>query len=267
VASKGSDWLLLVHNETDKPEGCVVAFTYPNGTGWVGFFIVNAHLRQHGLGRMLWKNLEAKYQSSGTTIVGLDGVQEQVKTYERRGYKDIARIPLMMRASLREHPLHDKYSLEGQVTNIKLVDPKLLAELDLALNGLDRRALWTQEALFSRTDTYGYVLLDDQKVLGYILVRRCEHGHRFGPLYAKTYDQARLLLLNAMYGTIESQGSMVAEIFGSNPKGKTVFEELGWTWAGIDYHRMWLGGRVPKEQDEDGRGTKEMFATFDASEG
>lgn len=35
----------------------------------------------------------------------------------------------------------------------------------------------------------------------------------------------------------------------------------------MDYHRMWLNGRVPEEQQEGGRGQKGMFATFDAFEG
>jgi len=46
-----------------------------------------------------------------------------------------------------------------------------------------------------------------------------------------------------------------------------VFEELGWKYAGVSYHRMWLNGKVPVEQQEGGEGTKGMYAIFDACAG
>jgi hypothetical protein len=45
-----------------------------------------------------------------------------------------------------------------------------------------------------------------------------------------------------------------------------VFEEAGWTWLEVDYHRMWLGGRVPDAQQSGGRADKEMWAVFDAGQ-
>ncbi|KAF2116101.1 acyl-CoA N-acyltransferase [Lophiotrema nucula] len=275
VARNGNDWLLLTNKDTEKPEGCVVAFTYPNGTGWVGFFCVNAPLRQQGLGRTLWTALEASFHASGTSVIGLDGVEQQVNTYKRRGFKDCAKIHLMVRPSLQEKALSSKVVALGEqdtVVDIRSVDFEALAKLDLALNGLDRTALWTEEALFSRKDTYGFALENGTELSGFVLVRRCEDGHRIGPLYARTYSQAVHLLHLAMAKVSgskgdERKGSFVAEVFGTNPVGKTLFEELGWAWAGLDYHRMWLDGKIPKEQADGGRGTEEMFATFDAAEG
>lgn len=265
---------MLESKESGKPEGCIVAFTYPNGTGWVGFFIVNESLRQKGFGRILWKGLEDSFAASETKVIGLDGVQEQVKTYERRGYVDCARIPLMTRPGLKEKPLDQNIvdAPEGtQFRDVRSVDPTHLAKLDEQHTGLDRSALWTKEAIFDRKDASGFALFSSDpelpKLLGYILVRRCEQGRRFGPLYAETYDQAKALLSKAMNHVSEEKGSLIAEIFGSNPEGQKLFEELGWTWCGIDYHRMWLGGRVPKEQKDGGMGTKGMFAIFDAAEG
>ncbi|KAH7135517.1 acyl-CoA N-acyltransferase [Dendryphion nanum] len=272
VARKGADWLLLTSRDTQKPQGCVVAFTYPNGTGWVGFFIVSEALRGKGLGRFLWNGMDASFKASGTTIIGLDGVLEQVKTYERRGFVDVARIPVLSRPSLKQKPLVKDLevtpSAGENIEDIRSIDTRLLAQLDFANTGLDRSALWTEEALFSRNDAFGYALLSaDKNLLGYVLVRRCEHGHRFGPLYADTYEQAQLLLHIAMNKILQSEGSMAAEILGSNPSGLRVFEELGWEHTGVEYHRMWLGGRVPEEQQKGGKGTRGMFAIFDASQG
>jgi hypothetical protein len=37
--------------------------------------------------------------------------------------------------------------------------------------------------------------------------------------------------------------------------------------VGLGYHRMWLNGKVPQEQQEGGKGAKGMFAIFDAGAG
>jgi hypothetical protein len=264
---------LLIPKQSEKPEGTVIAFKYPNGTGWVAFFILNASFRGKGLGRALFKELEVSFHASNTTVIGLDGVEEQVNTYERRGFKDVARIPLMTRPSLKQIPVllvqSQSVGVEGNLLDIKSVDPSLLAKIDFEHTGLDRSAYWSYNGLLSRDDAFGYALSSptSQIPTGFIFVRRCEQGHRFGPLYADTYDAALRLLYVAMNRLAESEGSMVAEIFGSNPNGRKVFEELGWSWAGLDYHRMWLGGRVPESQREGGKGTEGMFATFDACAG
>lgn len=272
AARDGKDWLLLIDQETNKAEGCIVAFNYPNNTGWVGFFILNAPIRGNGFGGALMKEAQASFNASNTAVVGLDGVREQVNTYGRRGFHDCAKVHLLTRPSLKEKPLPATQSqnvgIKGELRDIKSVNPKLLTKFDLDFTGLERPAYYN--ALLAREDVFGYALFstsNPQELRGCILVRRCEHGHRFGPLYAETYSEALRLLYVAMNRLSESSGSMVAEIFGPNPQGRKVFEELGWAWAGVDYHRMWLNGVVPKEQAEGGKGTRSMFAIFDACAG
>ena len=217
--------------------------------------------------------MELTFQASNTSIIGLDGVVEQVNTYKRRGFEDVGRIHLMIRPSLKESPLSAAQSqsvgVQGELLDVKSVDPKTLANIDLEHTGLDRSAYWSHDGLLARDDAFGYAVFStsSESIIGFIFVRRCEHGHRFGPLYADTYENALRLLYVAMNRLTESNGSMIAEIFGSNANGRKVFEELGWSWAGVDYHRMWLGGRVPESQQEGGKGTKGMFATFDACAG
>ncbi|KAF2704384.1 hypothetical protein K504DRAFT_389857, partial [Pleomassaria siparia CBS 279.74] len=116
--------------------------------------------------------------------------------------------------------------------------------------------------LMSHEDAFGYALLSKEdggsELDGCILVGRCEKGHRFGPLYAKTESQA-LLLLHKTIGDLD-EGNIIAEIFGSNEKGLKVLQKLVLSWAGMDYYRMWLGGGVPEEQQDIGKGRTAMFA-------
>lgn len=257
---------MLIPEETGKPEGCVIAFSYPNSTGWVAFFILNAPFRGQGLGRQLWSEMETVFRANGTTVIGLDGVKEQVETYKRRGFEDCARIPLMVRDSLKVKPLDVELdsSEAVELQDLRNVQPKLLAQLDLEHTGLDRSAYWSSDGLPSRTDAYGFAIVSESRLTGYVYVRRCEHGHRFGPLYAETHAHAKLLLQEAMNKSAGSDGSYIAEIFGTNPEGQKVFEELGWVYADVSYHRMWLHGKVPEEQQEGGKGARGMFAVLDA---
>ncbi|KAF1845196.1 uncharacterized protein K460DRAFT_405462 [Cucurbitaria berberidis CBS 394.84] len=269
VAQNGKNWLLLIPKEAGKPEGCVIAFTYLNSTGWVAFFILNAAFRGQGLGRQLWSEMESVFHADGTTVIGLDGVQEQVETYKRRGFVDCARIPLMVRDSLKVRPMDVELDLrEGvELQDLRDIDPKLLAQLDLEHTGLDRSAYWAADALLSRIEASGFAIVSNSHLNGFVYARHCEHGRRIGPLYAETYAQAKQLLHKAMDDSALSERGYVAEIFGTNPAGKKVFEELGWTYADVSYHRMWLHGKIPEEQQEGGKGAKGMFAIFDACAG
>ncbi|KAK1242007.1 hypothetical protein MKX07_007830 [Trichoderma sp. CBMAI-0711] len=237
VARHGEDWLLLVPTGSIEPSGMVIGFTYPNQTGWVGFFIMNEGYRGRGWGAALFKAMLDTYQKNGIHTVGLDAVQEQVNTYARREFVEAARIKLMTRVSAHEVPISyaDKQPKQGhRVTDIREVDARAMASLDHAHTGLYRPALWTEEALFSRPDAFGFAILSEASddLQGLILIRR-----------------------------------LIAETFGPNEHAARVFSDLGWQWAGVDYHRMWLKGRVPIEQQEGGKGPRGMFAVFDAGQG
>lgn len=254
----------------------IIPFTYPNRTGWIGFFIVNSEYRLQRLGAALFEVAMASYKGGEPMqYIGLDAVGEQVKTYGRRGFVETGRIKLFMRDSPRTIPVkalpNDIQTDQVELLDIKDVDANELARLDLAHTGLDRPALW-KDGLFGRPDTYGYAVRSkaSKELEGCVVVRKCEQGYRFGPLIAGSVDQATVLLEKAMSHQScqpSETDSFVAEVFGPNAESTEPFTRLGWAWANVDYHRMWHDNKQPKEQMEGGRGTKGMFAIFDASEG
>jgi hypothetical protein len=211
--------------------------------------------------------------ASGTRVVGLDAVQDQVQTYGRRGFVERARIRLMVREGLGTQPLEGSVGLlrEGEkLVPLDQVPDGLLTRSDLEHSGLERPKLWTQEAMFSRPDVFGFALVKGETIdalQGWVLVRSCQDGFRFGPLYAKTKERASQLLRNAMKKVEMEKGTFIAEVWPQNPEANGVFEDAGWKYAGIDYHRMWLNGLAPKEQLSGGLAEKECFAVFDAGEG
>lgn len=273
VAQNGQDWLLLIPAGANEPVGMVIGFKFPNRTGWVGFFIVDKNYQGKGWGGLLFKAMLDAYSEIGIQMVGLDAVKEQVKTYERRGFVEAAKIKIM--TCTPEQELATKYGglelTKGyKAIDIMEADMGSIADLDRMHTGLDRRVLWAK-SLFSRPDAFGFAIISTttEELSGFILVRRCEHGHRFGPLFADSNAHASSLLQLAMShpSVSESSGSLIAEVFGPNENSVDVFSHLGWQWTKMDYHRMWLNGRVPVEQQQGGRGQEGMFAIFDASEG
>ncbi|KAL7920750.1 acyl-CoA N-acyltransferase [Trichoderma austrokoningii] len=272
VAQNGQDWLLLIPAGANEPVGMVIGFKFPNITRWAGFFIVDKQYQGRGWGGTLFKAMLDTYNETGIQMVGLDAVKEQVKTYERRGFVEAAKIKIMTR--IFEPELATKYGAvqltEGyKAVDIKEVDAGSIADLDRMHTGLDRRVLWAK-ASFSRPDAFGHAIISTatEELSGFILVRHCEHGHQFGPLLADSNAHASCLLQLAMShpSVTESSGSLIAEVFGPNENSVDVFSHLGWQWTKMDYHRMWLNDRVPEEQ-QGGRGQKGNFAIFDASEG
>lgn len=257
-----------------EPQGCVNALTFPNGTGWVGFFILNAAYRGQGLGGALWRGMEPIWKQAGVETIGLDGVQEQVATYARRGFVDVGRIPLMVcsadtvaRVNHGGQGAEWYEAPEGAFRDVHQVNRGELAKLDRDMTGLQRDRYWISSDLLERDDVSGYAHYLDTKLAGFVIVRGCEEGHRIGPLFAPSSAVAsHLLRLLMQHPSIaKSSGSLIAEIFGANADARSVFKGLGWNYVGVEYHRMWYQGRIPEPQAKGGLGTKGMFAIFDAA--
>lgn len=260
-------------SKPDDAEGCIVPFVFDNGTGWVGFFCMNAPLRGIGWGATLFRQCLQEFEKAGAKTVGLDGVADQVKTYERRGFVETNLVRLMVRKSIKEQPLKEGFE-RVETDNMRLVPLEeipshILTENDLEITGFKRSKLWSKEAMFDRDDAWGLALVKEgnkEHLEGWILVRNCQLGFRFGPLYANSKENAKFLLHQAMWRLQAEDGSYIAEVWYSNPNAVAVFEEFGWEWCNIDYHRMWLHGRVPEAQQAGGKAEKEMFAIFDAAQ-
>jgi hypothetical protein len=179
----------------------------------------------------------------------------------------------MQRESLVKKPLNGglaKMMDDEELVDLSTVPEAILAKSDLEHTGLQRTKLWTHEALFDRDDAFGFAIVKEGKVEvleGWILVRSCQHGFRFGPLYASSAERAAMLLRSAMKRVEDRDGGFITEMWAANQQAAKTFKDFGWSDVGIDYHRMWLGGVVPKAQVKGGLAETGMYAVFDAGEG
>lgn len=270
-------WLMAIpantpHDEPyprdGRPQGCVIVYKFSNSTGWLSFFVTTASYRGYGLGRELFRAGMDYFHKFGTEYIGLDSVAEQRGTYGRRGFVETDLVAICERHDVKDIPFANGALREGEkIVDLKNLSLDELAKSDFAHCGLERTRLWTTEALFHRRDAAGLAVVDQHDTLkGWVLIRRCELGYRFGPVYAERKDVASLLLHAAMESLEDKDASLIAEAWHSNKDAVPTFERLGWKWTST-FHRMWYNRRVPAAQSPGGKAERGTYAVFDAAQG
>ena len=238
--------------------------------------MVDESVRGKGWGGAIFSAAMEHYRSKNISIVGLDGVEEQVSTYGRRGFKKTTTIQIVVRPTLKDRPLQKKPNAvdgvtpEEELKDIREIPFEWLVESDAAHTGFKRQRLWSNEGMFARDDAWGFAITSRKyhALLAWTLVRSCHEGYRVGPVYADTEAQASALVQEVLkkVGDVEGK-TLTAEVFAPSEKGLKVFKDLGWDIMPVEYHRMWLDGVVAKPQRDGGRAGRGMYAIFDASTG
>lgn len=153
--------------------GCAV--TYGDQFAFCGLYIVKPEFRGKGYGIQL---TEERLKYVGHRITGLDGVINKIDKYKRLGYveshKNI-RYAFNYKGPLKE--------------NSKIVDLGMVSFA--TLENFDRRyfpALRSQflKSWISQPEAFALGYLDNQKLHGYGVIRKCLQGYKIGPLFAES---------------------------------------------------------------------------------
>ncbi|KAG9667330.1 hypothetical protein KCU95_g17980, partial [Aureobasidium melanogenum] len=294
-ASHSRGLLVAVPDESDEPVGHCQATIYDNETGWVTLFVVQPTSQGKGYGRALFDAVLQEFKDNDTTTIGLDAVVEQKFTYERRGFVEspLGKIRCMswnIPTNIHHTTSHD-LNTTLQLVNIKDVPHQLLAKSDLDHTGFERKQLWNEE-FFNRSDLFGFALIDGkgarrvEDIRAWTVVRQVPQGYRLGPVYAADQESAHRIVAAAMEHAIRrienasttlnmpqpreensATYTITAEIWDGNPQAVKLFEMLGWSSVGVDYHRMWVNGRATPQQSKGGLAHTGMYAIFDAAIG
>lgn len=179
----------LVGRLGDEPVSCISVVRYGEGFGFLGFYIVVPDRRGQGHGIATWR---AGLELLGERVVGLDGVVEQQPAYRRSGF-------------VLEHR-NVRYG--GAVTGEPVDDPRLrhvtsdlldaVLVYDTAFFAGDRSDFL--RAWLDPSRRTALALLEDGRVRGYGVVRRCLEGAKIGPLFADSEEGADLLFRGLVAG-------------------------------------------------------------------
>ncbi|MBL1078350.1 GNAT family N-acetyltransferase [Nocardia sp. 2] len=165
-----------------EPVSAISVVNYGSDYAFLGFYLVRADLRGHGLGLATWR---AGLAHAGGRVVGLDGVPDQQDNYRRSGFElayrsaRFAGVPQLPPADRTVRPMapDDAVAVYRYDSACLPADrPEFLAEW---LSGAGRHTI---------------VRVVDGELTGFAQVRPARDGLRVGPLFADEVDDARQLL-------------------------------------------------------------------------
>lgn len=167
----------------DQPMACISVVKYDAQFGFLGFYIVKPEYRGQGYG---WKIWQAGMEYLKGCNVGLDGVLDQQENYKKSGFKLAYRNIRFQGQPIS--PSNSKYSL----TPIQQIPFPLIQEFEKNFFPTERNGFL--EKWIQLPESFGYGILEDDKLIAYSIMRKCREGYKVAPLFAQNVEQAETLL-------------------------------------------------------------------------
>jgi len=191
----------LVAEHRGQAVGCIGAVSYAGRFGFIGLYIVAPDWRGRGVGRRLWAKGMARLAGQ---VVGLDGVPAQQDNYRKSGFKlawQNIRFAGVARRGARTQ--------EAPIAALGVVDFATLCADDRRVFPAPRDAFL--RAWIAMPDATGLAWVEQGRLCGWGVIRRCREGHKIGPLVAD-------------HPSIAS--ALHAALCDSVPEGDTVFLDV-----------------------------------------
>ncbi|MFI9723553.1 GNAT family N-acetyltransferase [Streptomyces sp. NPDC052396] len=187
--------------------------TYSPAFAFLGFYLVHPGFRRRGLGLATWR---AAFAHAGERTVGLDAVPEQENTYKRSGFTSAHRT---VRYTGRP--------AAAPAADVLPYAPGLrtaIAEYDRACFPAERPAF--VERWLTAEGHRSLVRLREGRVTGYGVIRPAAEGHRVGPLFADTAEDAGALL-SSLTAPLGPEATVSLDIPEPNAAACALAESLG----------------------------------------
>jgi GNAT superfamily N-acetyltransferase len=162
-----------------QPIGCISGVSYEGKFGFIGLYIILNEYRGKGYGMQIW---HAALEHLEGQNIGLDSVPEQVPNYVRSGF----------------HPAYTNFRFEGfpaglpppdaRIVNISKVPFETVRNYDRRCFPADRTAFL--EGWLKMPGSTALGCLENGRLKGYGVIRRCGKGYKIGPLFADNADVA-----------------------------------------------------------------------------
>ena len=170
----------------------ISAVTYGGKFAFVGFYICRPEFRGRGLGLRLWNAALAGIE--GLTV-GLDGVVAQQHNYARSGFVLAHRnVRYGGTATLRGD------RRKARIRPLTTHDAAMLVDFE----GRERLFPAPRPAFLSAwlgmPGAHGLGLFEGDGLNGYGVIRRCHAGHKIGPLFARSDEEAFSLVAGLLAG-------------------------------------------------------------------
>jgi GNAT superfamily N-acetyltransferase len=157
--------------------GAVSCALYGERYAFIGFYIVRWDLRGRGIGTGLFDRALSR---AGDRVVGLDGVLAQQPVYASLGFE-------LAHRNERWHATGGGTRPQALVDVAGLPFDDLV-DYDASIFGAARRGFL--RSWIDREPGHALARLEDGRITGYAVLRRCREGAKVGPLFADDAETA-----------------------------------------------------------------------------
>lgn len=159
------------------------AVAYDENFAFCGLYIVKEEYRGLNYGMDLTL---ARLKYLGSRMTGIDGVLNMVDKYSQIGYRTAYQ-------NARYHLLKTTdYSINPKVIELNQLDSQMIADYDRQYFPAPRNNFLL--AWISQSDAIALGFIENGKLLGYGVLRKCIEGAKIGPLFAENEKIAHYLL-------------------------------------------------------------------------
>lgn len=214
--------------------GAVIS--YNNVFGFMGLFIVHPDYRKQGIGKKLWylrRDLLLKRLQKNATI-GMDGVVAMQPFYEKGGFKIAFRDE-------RYECIGNKMNVSNQVKVIEASDFEKVQKYDIQCFGYNRHQFLKNWLEMPQSKSFKYI--ENQKLVGYAVIRKVDVGFKIGPLFADNDHIAEELYKACLNSAPENP--VYLDIPTVNSGAKKLVKKYGASYV-FECARMYYGA-VPKQ--------------------
>ena len=189
----------------NQPIAVISAVKYGESFGFIGLYIVKPEYRNKGYGIQLWKTALTYLQGRN---IGLDGVIEQQENYKNYQFKLAYR--------------NSRYEGLAINTSLKFSDIVELSSLPFKMiNAYDEAFFPANRSQFlkywlNQPNCYALGIINNEKLMGYGVIRPCRSGYKLAPLFADTPDYANRLFL-ALQSKLQQGEKFYLDIPEVNP--------------------------------------------------
>lgn len=197
----------------DEPIAVISVIKYADSFGFIGFYIVKPEYRGKGYGIQIW-NEGLKYLEG--VNIGLDGVVTQQENYKKSGFK------LAYRNIRYEGVGGGKHPKNPDIIELSKLPFETIDVYDQPFFPVNRSQFI--KSWINQPECHSLGIMQNGKLAGYGVIRKCRNGYKIGPLYADNMALAESLFL-----ALKSKTNSSEPIFLDTPEVNQVAVELAET--------------------------------------
>ncbi len=218
----------LIGKLNNEPIATISVVKYGETFGFLGFYIVKPEYRGKGYGIDIW-NKGLQYLKGRN--IGLDGVVDQQENYKKSGFK------LTYRNIRYEGISGGKPFESSKIKELSSLSFDTIESYDRPFFPENRSKFIQSWIKLPKSNALG--VMQDGKLAGYGVIRKCITGYKIGPLFANNFELAELLFL-ALKARVKPMEPVYLDIPETNHKAVDLVDQYNMKFV-FETARMYTG--------------------------